>query len=305
MKDAKVIAFLGAALFFAILLVKGKDEMTRITAVTRVPPPPPREKSRPHKHPDTTVVIGETKLSTAATITTTTEPRLPAVQPPRKPEAPTCFPRVQGEIPPQQGQIRDCFAEVLSELAMRSDKVLEIGTWRGGGSTLVMATALALNSSCHFNETHQCCVRFLVTIELFADEWDYARHYLQNFPVWAIRGSTVGLDGLLKPEEIADHDFHYELYYERDRAIMERDTPVLAALCTQHHFDLVLMDGGEYVADAEYKIIRELCKPRYLALHDINSMKAKTIDLELRESGTVLYDEDRAGPGWGVWVLPV
>ena len=110
--------------------------------------------------------------------------------------------------------------------------MLEIGTWYGGGSTKLIAEALkeSKKSDCVTNETHHCCSAFVSSFELFRPAYEFARRYHNSNPVWFIHGSTVGVDGMLKEDDISEDDKgdHFKLFYVRDRDLMSNEQPRLA-----------------------------------------------------------------------------
>eukprot|EP00030_Apusomonadida_sp_AF-17_P007400 a841170_55.p1 GENE.a841170_55~~a841170_55.p1 ORF type:complete len:260 (+),score=83.12 a841170_55:57-782(+) len=181
------------------------------------------------------------------------------------------------------GQIIDSqtgFCAALAETASspRVTRVLEIGTWYGGGSSLCIAKALKARGG----------DRMLYTMEIFEEAWDNARKLLKEYPVRCILGGTVPVDKYLKPHEIPDEEKgeHYKLYYERDIALAKVYEPMLEVLCKNHEFQMVLIDGNEYTAYAEYEIVRDVCRPHFIALHDVGTLKTRRIDAEMSASPT-------------------
>lgn len=197
-----------------------------------------------------------------------------------------CFPHTSGTIPERRGQITytTTFGIALAQFASKSDvnHILEIGTWYGGGSTDVMAKTLNKKDTCLSSDTHHCCSAYIVTFEVYEPAWEYAARYLQNDPVWLILGTTVGVEDMLKPQDVPNKDQHYQLYYERDRAIMASQQPKLEGICRSHKFDLALIDGNEYTGWGEFVIVRDVCKPKYIALHDTNTLKTHKIETYMR-----------------------
>ena len=74
---------------------------------------------------------------------------------------------------------------------------------------------------------------------------------------------------------------HFQLYYERDLALMRKSKPQLRRLCAKVAFDLVLIDGNEYTGWGEFERVRDECKPRYVALHDTGTLKTAKVEAYL------------------------
>ena len=75
----------------------------------------------------------------------------------------------------------------------------------------------------------------------------------------------------------------FNRYYQRDLKLMRRSTPQLHRFCGVYHFDLVLIDGNEYTGWAEFNRVRAECRPRWLALHDTQTLKTLKIEQYLAE----------------------
>ncbi len=53
------------------------------------------------------------------------------------------------------------------------------------------------------------------------------------------------------------------------------NAPQLRSLCERFDFDAVLIDAGEFMGFAEWRIVRDVCRPRYVAMHDTNTYKCR------------------------------
>eukprot|EP00823_Brevimastigomonas_motovehiculus_P006266 TRINITY_DN511_c0_g2_i1.p1 TRINITY_DN511_c0_g2~~TRINITY_DN511_c0_g2_i1.p1 ORF type:complete len:347 (+),score=52.50 TRINITY_DN511_c0_g2_i1:67-1107(+) len=186
------------------------------------------------------------------------------------------------------------FCQRMYDMGKQSDVnfVLEIGTWFGGGSSLCWARGLKDSGNPS---------KVLYTIEIFEECWLQARKTLATYPVRCILGGTVPIAGYLKPEEIPKHDDHYHLYYERDLKLAAYYEPMLEPLCKNHKFDVVFMDGNEYTGWAEFQIVRDICKPKYLLLHDVGTLKTVNVSAWLvAETGGRSAGWERTATGsWG------
>ena len=135
-----------------------------------------------------------------------------------------CYPLAPNEKVKREGQIGDgtAFGEALQAIASKPEvkRVLEIGTWYGGGSTVniargvrdswraTIARSLSDSSAAENcierrspdNPTmdERCCHSLVVTLEVFEPAWEHARRYLRDMPVWCVRGSTVRADEMLQ-----------------------------------------------------------------------------------------------------------
>jgi hypothetical protein len=122
-----------------------------------------------------------------------------------------CFPivRHQGLRPERFGQIVDgtSFAAALTALAQMREvrRVLELGTWYGGGSTQNLARGIDRTVSadnCVTRGMERCCRDLVITVEVFEPAWAYARRYLHDLPVWCVRGSIVTPEEMLSAEDV-------------------------------------------------------------------------------------------------------
>jgi len=148
--------------------------------------------------------------------------------------------------------------------------------------------------------------KWLFTMELFDEAWQYASQTLQRLPVTCMKAGTVGVEGYLRPDQMSVEDIaseHYSLYYERDIKLAKEVTPMLETLCLTYNFDFVLIDGNEYTGWAEYEIVNRVCKPRFLALHDTNTLKTRKVE-EILAKGKDEWQKltsDIEGAGWAVF----
>ena len=198
-----------------------------------------------------------------------------------------------------KGQVtmQTSFGKELNRVARQSDVhlVLEIGTWFGGGSSWCIAQGLKTSGN----------GKWLITMELIDEAWDYASKTLQRLPVTCMKAGTVGMEGYLKPDQMTAEDRaseHYRLYYDRDIAVAKQTTPMLETLCKTYDFDLVLIDGNEYTGSAEFEIVSRQCRPRYLALHDTGTLKTRRVEVILGTSNKwkkISSGMDAAG--WAVY----
>jgi hypothetical protein len=239
-----------------------------------------------------------------------------------RPEPPVCFPvpAVQHQVK-RNGQIGagSSFGTALHNLASQHgvDRVLEIGTFFGGGSTPDLASSIrdkprGFSPNCVRRQAagggiQKCCHSLVVTMEVFFPAWKHASQYLRGMPVWCVHGTTVTAEEMLQPSQISrEHrNPHFKLYYQRDRDLMQKFTPRLSELCRDIKFELVLIDGNEYTGWAEFNKVRSECRPRYIALHDTQTLKTHRIEEFLEKNRTeytllLRKGETASGPNCGL-----
>jgi hypothetical protein len=235
--------------------------------------------------------------------------------------------------PGSAGQVHaeTTFGKALARLASRPDvrRVLEIGTWYGQGSTAVIGRALkstsqtpeefvslpeGLDSTHLFHRSHERRhgPKFMWTLEIFEAAWQFARHYVSwhQLPVRCVLGGTVPSTGILPPSAVDESEktnpnSHYSLYYTRDLRLIQDSEPWLLPLCTLHApLDAVLIDGNEYTGWAEYLVVNEVCRPRFLALHDVNTLKTQKIEAVIASNQTpwVLWEAGHDAVKWAIYV---
>ena len=224
----------------------------------------------------------------------------------------TCFKYdSSGPIPERQGQITSdtTFGAALRNVARRPDvkRIIETGTWYGGGSTHEFAEGLKDKANCATNATHHCCEAFVVSLELFMPALEHARLYHQDNPVWIVKGSTVGVDQMAKESDIPEDERngqHFQLYYERDRELMSKATPKLEKFCNFIRPDVVLVDGNEYTGWSEFKVAMNSCRPRYIALHDTGTFKTKKVEKFIHNKKPELFeliDSGQDAVSWSIY----
>lgn len=223
----------------------------------------------------------------------------------------TCFKYdSSGPIPERKGQITSdtTFGAALRNVARRPDvkRIIETGTWFGGGSTHEFAEGLKDKSNCATNSTHHCCEAFVVSFELFEPALEHARLYHQDNPVWIVKGSAVGVDQMAKESDIPDEERngeHFQLYYERDRELMSKAMPKLEKFCKFIRPDVVLVDGNEYTGWAEFKVAMNMCRPRYIALHDTGTFKTKKVEKFIHNKKPDLFELVDSGQDAASWSI--
>ena len=145
--------------------------------------------------------------------------------------------------------------------------------------------------------------KILYTLEMYEPAWQHARQTYKDMPIHFILGGTVPTEDYLKPEEIDDKGPHYQLYYLRDLELSKKAVPFLKPLCMAFKFDAVLIDGNEYTGWAEYEVVDAYCKPKYLMLHDVGTLKTKKIEQHISKGSSVwqLIGEGADNAKWQIY----
>ncbi|RJQ55390.1 MAG: hypothetical protein C4521_02405 [Actinobacteria bacterium] len=168
--------------------------------------------------------------------------------------------------------------ETLYELAKRPEveKVLEIGTWNGEGSTYCLAQGLGETSG------------RLVSIEVDAEQHGKAASFYEgkDLPVELIQGLTLHPDDYAPYESylplISEHHYEqeapgtHETWYRQELELAgsaERTDVLWELLEREGEFDLVLFDGGEFLSHSEFLFL-EPHVARYIVLDDTNGRMA-------------------------------
>ncbi|HEY3318450.1 MAG TPA: hypothetical protein VGK50_08515 [Coriobacteriia bacterium] len=166
----------------------------------------------------------------------------------------------------------------LSELARRPEveKVLEIGTYDGEGSTYCLACGLAHGTG------------RLRSVEVDGGLYRKARAFYSEsgLPVDLEWGLTI-TPGDYRPFEYflpaigrtayeADAPGTHRMWYERELGLAlsaERTDVLRQALECDHWYDLVLFDGGEYSAELEFHLLEPNIRG-YAVLDDTNPVRS-------------------------------
>lgn len=203
------------------------------------------------------------------------------------------------------------FSQYLYNLARNATGVLEVGTWSGCGSTLILAKGLI---------DQGVGDRKLQTLEINQLRGTGARKVLAELPVVNVTiGSTSAAhdiyplhevnNGALPPNMINKDrkmymDWWHGEYVSVKRLEMEGMRPVIQDLCTRNVIDVALLDGGEFFGASDLgAVLRHCPKLRYIALDDTRTFKNYRSLQKLlnHNSGWKLCAEDTAERnGWAI-----
>lgn len=197
----------------------------------------------------------------------------------------------------------------LNEIARRPDveRVLEIGTYDGEGSTYCIADGL-------FRSTGR-----LRTIEVDQALHEKARAFYAGtgLPVELECGLTVRLDDYQPFEHYlpaiqrtayeAEAPGTHRMWYDRDLGLArsaKRTDLLRELLASDRWYDLVLFDGGEYSSEAEFHLLEPHVRG-YVVLDDTNPVHAiKNVAnrewLHWSADWDVVVDEPDERCGWCV-----
>ena len=141
--------------------------------------------------------------------------------------------------------------------------VLEIGTWNGLGSTLVIHNALA-SKDLKFS---------FMSIETDKIAYNYARKNLKDFPINLKLGRIIEIGDLPDPSLInfRKHNLNPENieWFYQDLRRYKKTKNINSHLKNQ--YDFIFFDGGEFSTFAEFKLLYS--RTRYFGLDDIQTYK--------------------------------
>jgi hypothetical protein len=196
-------------------------------------------------------------------------------------------------LPPPEGQVSAAnpFGAALHRLAALPSvrTVLELGTWRGGGSSTRLADGLLAGDA--LQPAGAAEPSLLVTVEAEPEMHAAARAALAGKPVRLLLGSTVAAADLPTADEaaalggvpgVARAEWEAWLAGERASTARHPGPPLLPTLCADFDWDLIHLDAGEFMGDAEWRVVRDACtSARFIAIHDTQSYKNRRVLAEL------------------------
>ena len=175
--------------------------------------------------------------------------------------------RTKKHLSRSYGQIDDKTSggKLIYEFIQKFDiqNVLEIGTWNGLGSTLVIHNALA-SKDLKFS---------FMSIETDKIAYNYARKNLKDFPINLKLGRIIEIGDLPDPSLInfRKHNLNpvnIEWFYQ-DLRRYKKTKNINSHLKNQ--YDFIFFDGGEFSTFAEFKLLYS--RTRYFGLDDIQTYK--------------------------------
>ena len=166
------------------------------------------------------------------------------------------------------GQIDDKSSggKLIYEFIQKFDvkDVLEIGTWNGLGSTLVIYKAL-VSKGLTFS---------FISIETDKIAYNYARKNLKDFPAIKLKlGRIIDIGDLPEPNliDFRKHNLNplnIEWFYQDLRRYQKTKN---INNCLKNQYDFILFDGGEFSTFAEFKLLYS--RTKFFGLDDVQTYK--------------------------------
>jgi hypothetical protein len=187
-----------------------------------------------------------------------------------------------------RGQIhRDTpFGEMLYTLALDTNYTyyLEVGTWRGYGTTKCVMDGLVERTRTTSQPIH------FYSLESNKDFFNEAFHLWmrQGHAFLHLLFGKLHENGLMDREEIEAHPYfgwirtHYDIWYDQD-VIDYNFAPRILPNSLPPRLDVVVLDGGEFSGYADWLALKER-EPRVVCLDDTNVMKNERVFKELSEN---------------------
>ena len=237
------------------------------------------------------------------------------------------------------------YGRALQQLASQVDVklVLELGTWNGGGSSLALARGLkesAARQGVHkllvtteaFTAMYESArsllsgfpVRLmhgtsisaaeLPTADQVAAEWGDSGTQRSTWEEW-LKQDVQGMQRFEKPllrDLCTNFSFdlvHIDAGARQGTALPTRSLPLphFSYVCTHALPHTPPLSAGEFAGYKEWEIVRDVCKPRYVALHDCNQYKSRKssrealADTETWEVHGMDFSDPPAGAGWAIF----
>jgi hypothetical protein len=174
------------------------------------------------------------------------------------------------------------FGKLLTALTKETKTIVEIGCWRGGGSTKCISLGLV-----HPDQQ-------VWAIDADRDCLNKCRYYYKKEPRIMFRQGTICNEKLLLPKL---EDPTTWPYWESDRAIVVKRLPLIDLLPPE--IGLLLLDGGDYSTHGDFELLHP--RSHFIALDDTNTVKNKIVRQRCLDVGwRVLADHPDERNGWFV-----
>lgn len=192
---------------------------------------------------------------------------------------------------PANGQVskQTEFGHILSLLATIPiyKTYLEIGTWKGNGTTRCVVDGILERLEKEKGEV------YFWSIEANRRFYEEARALWlpAALPFLHLLYGKVHSDGLMSASEVEAHPYfghvktHYELWYKQD-AIDYEAAPTIRLDYLPPQIDVVILDGGEFCGYADWLAVKTK-NPKVVCLDDTGVMKNERV-----------YKELKADPQW-------
>jgi hypothetical protein len=197
-----------------------------------------------------------------------------------------------------EGQIleNDDFGREIASI-LKSDKsisnIVEVGTFSGLGSTLVIANNMAEHAT-------------LYTYENKRDFFNVSKtRYENNQRVKVIYGRLS--DMIMEKQDVISNPMfytvvdHFNIWYDDD--LIEFNISPNVSNTLPNTVDFLLLDGGEFSTIGDWHAIKHK-NPKYIALDDCNVLKTYAINMELMfNSKYQLHSKGNWRNGWVIYKL--
>jgi len=151
------------------------------------------------------------------------------------------------------------------------ESILEIGTWNGAGSSKLIACGVASNSL-----KKSSCKAY--GLEINRELSKIATKNLRKFSFFSVIHGRIIEVGHLDDSGLTGDEKNW---LNEDIERLKSCRNVISSLPL--HFDLVILDGGEFSTYAEFKILEDRIS-RYLILDDTSTRKCRRIMEEIKVS---------------------
>jgi len=213
-----------------------------------------------------------------------------------------------------QVQPHSRFSEALYQLAREAQGILEVGTWEGCGSSLILAKGILDQRT----KGAKGGARLLQTIEADRLRAAAARQVLGGLGVVNVTTGAASLaadiyplydvmHGALPPAMHDRERSEYARWWRGERGVSTRRaaTQPIPELCASHVIDVAVLDGGEFFGHADLvEVLRHCRQLQYVALDDTATFKNYHTRRQLlaRGSGWRMSVEDtHERHGWAVF----
>ena len=167
-------------------------------------------------------------------------------------------------------------------------KIVEIGTWKGMGSTLCILKSMSTTSE-------------FITLESNKIFYDIAKSNLELYQdkLKMVYGTIVSIDEVNSFVSNLNLDKERQTWLNEDLHNLELCPNVLNEILTE--IDFLLLDGGEFSTYREWEKLKS--RTKIVALDDIREIKTKQIYLELSEDNNYeLIDSTSEGNGFYIFI---
>jgi len=167
-------------------------------------------------------------------------------------------------------------------------KIVEIGTWKGMGSTLCILKSMSTTSE-------------FITLESNKIFYDIAKSNLELYQdkLKMVYGTIVSIDEVNSFVSNLNLDKERQTWLNEDLHNLELCPNVLNEILPE--IDFLFLDGGEFSTYKEWEKLKS--RTKIVALDDIRETKTKQIYLELSEDNNYeLIDSTSEGNGFCVFI---